>query len=119
MGSAPLLRGWLHAGAFFAWLLGGPFLIAAAPDAVGDGRVVGLRGRHARDVRDERGVPPAPLVGGGLAAHAAGRSQRDLRRDRRDGTAVAGLALPGWAEVLVLTMVWAGAAVGIALRKPS
>ena len=32
-GERPLLRGWLHAGAFFAWLIGGPFLIAAGPDA--------------------------------------------------------------------------------------
>ena len=32
-GDRPLLRGWLHAGAFFAWLIGGPFLIAAGPDA--------------------------------------------------------------------------------------
>src|SRR6202046_3749315 len=31
-GERPLLRGWLHAGAFFAWLIGGPFLIAAGPD---------------------------------------------------------------------------------------
>ena len=30
-GERPLLRGWLHAGAFFAWLIGGPFLIAAGP----------------------------------------------------------------------------------------
>jgi hypothetical protein len=29
----PLLRGWLHVGAFAAWLIGGPFLIAAGPDA--------------------------------------------------------------------------------------
>ena len=32
-GGRPLLRGWLHVGAFFAWLIGGPFLIAAGPDA--------------------------------------------------------------------------------------
>jgi hemolysin III len=32
-------------------------------------------------------------------------------------TAVAGLALTGWAEWLVLTMVWAGAAVGVTLRQ--
>ena len=32
-GERPLLRGWLHAGAFVAWLIGGPFLIAAGPDA--------------------------------------------------------------------------------------
>jgi hemolysin III len=32
-------------------------------------------------------------------------------------TAVAGLALTGWAQVAVLTLVWAGAAVGITLRQ--
>jgi hemolysin III len=32
-------------------------------------------------------------------------------------TAVAGLALTGWAQVAVLTLVWAGAAAGIALRQ--
>ena len=31
-GTRPLLRGWLHLGAFCGWLIGGPFLIAAAPD---------------------------------------------------------------------------------------
>ena len=31
--SVPCCEGWLHAGAFFAWLIGGPFLIAAGPDA--------------------------------------------------------------------------------------
>ena len=82
-GQRPLLRGWLHAGAFFAWLIGGPFLIAAAPDACGDGRVVGLRGRHAGHVRHQRRLPPPALVGAGLAPHAAGRSQRDLRRNCR------------------------------------
>ena len=30
---------------------------------------------------------------------------------------MAGLALTGWAEVLVLAMVWGGAAVGVALRQ--
>ena len=32
-------------------------------------------------------------------------------------TAVAGLALTGWAQVLVLAMVWGGAVAGIALRQ--
>ncbi len=36
-GERPLLRGWLHLGAFCAWLVGGPFLIAAGPDAGADG----------------------------------------------------------------------------------
>ncbi|HEY6471337.1 MAG TPA: hemolysin III family protein, partial [Acidimicrobiales bacterium] len=32
-GERPLLRGWLHVVAFVGWLIGGPFLIAAGPDA--------------------------------------------------------------------------------------
>src|SRR5665213_312515 len=32
LGQRPLLRGWLHVAAFVAWLIGGPFLIAAGPD---------------------------------------------------------------------------------------
>jgi hemolysin III len=32
LGPRPLLRGWLHVGAVVAWLIGGPFLIAAAPN---------------------------------------------------------------------------------------
>src|ERR1035441_2502074 len=33
LGRRPLLRGWLHLGVFVAWLIGGPFLIAAGPHA--------------------------------------------------------------------------------------
>ena len=31
-GARPRLRGWLHVVAFFGWLVGGPFLVAAGPD---------------------------------------------------------------------------------------
>jgi hemolysin III len=33
------------------------------------------------------------------------------------GTAVVGLSLTGWAEVLIFTMLWTGACAGIALRQ--
>ncbi len=69
--------------AFVAWLIGGPFLIAAAPDAWAKAALSRLRGRHARDVRDQCGLPPAALVGAGLAPHAPGRPQRHLHRHRR------------------------------------
>ena len=32
LGPRPLWRGWLHLAAVVAWLIGGPFLIAAGPD---------------------------------------------------------------------------------------
>ena len=32
LGQRPLLRGWIHVAALLAWLVGGPFLIAAGPD---------------------------------------------------------------------------------------
>ena len=112
MARGPLLRGWLHAAPSSAWLIGGPFLIAAGPDAVATAPSSRLRGRHAGDVRHQRRLPPDALVGLGLAPHAPCGSQRDLHRHRGHRTAVVGLALTGWAEVLVLTLVWAGAAAG-------
>ena len=83
-GERPRLRGWLHAAAFFAWLVGGPFLIAAGPGRRGHHGARDLRRRNAGHVRNQRGVPPAALVRGRVAAHATGRPRRDLRRYRRD-----------------------------------
>ena len=116
-GQRPLLRGWLHAGAFFAWLVGGPFLIVAGPDAWATAALsVYVAGMLA-------------MFGTSAAFHRLRWSAPAWRRMRRADhsaifvgiaatcTAVAGLALTGWAEVLVLTMVWAGAAAGIALRQ--
>lgn len=116
-GARPLLRGWLHAGAFVAWLVGGPFLIAAAPDAWATTALsVYLAGMLV-------------MFGTSAAFHRLRWSAPAWRRMRRadhsaifvgiaaTSTAVAGLALRGWAEYLVLIMVWVGAAVGIALRQ--
>ncbi len=116
-GDRPLLRGWLHAGAFVAWLVGGPFLIAAAPDAwATTALAVYVAGMLV-------------MFGTSAAFHRFRWSAPAWRRMRRadhsaifvgiaaTSTAVAGLALRGWAQILVLTMVWAGAAVGIALRQ--
>jgi hemolysin III len=116
-GERPLLRGWLHAGAFVAWLVGGPFLIAAGPDATATAELaIYVAGMLA-------------MFGTSAAFHRLRWSASAWRRMRRadhsaifvgiagTSTAVAGLALTGWAEVLVLTMVWAGAAAGIALRQ--
>src|ERR1700733_15635614 len=116
-GERPLLRGWLHAGAFFAWLIGGPFLIAAGPDAAATAELaIYVAGMLA-------------MFGTSAAFHRLHWSAPAWRRMRRADhsaifvgiaatcTAVVGLALTGWAEVLVLTMVWAGAAAGMALRQ--
>ena len=89
-GERPLLRGWMHVGAFGAWLIGGPFLIAAGPDA----------GSKAAWRRMRRADHSAIFVG------IAGTS-----------TGLAGLALTGWPQVLVLSMVWGGALAGIVLRQ--
>ena len=78
-GERPLLRGWLHAGAFFAWLIGGPFLIAAGPDAAATAElaiyVAGMLVMFGTSAAFHRLRWSAT----GLAPHAAGRSQRDLR----------------------------------------
>ena len=116
-GERPILRGWLHAGAFFAWLVGGPFLIAAGPDAAATAELaIYVAGMLA-------------MFGTSAAFHRLRWSAPAWRRMRRadhgaifvgiagTSTAVAGLALTGWAEVLVLVMVWAGAAAGVALRQ--
>ncbi len=63
----------------------------------GDDRAGDLRRRHAGHVRHQRRLPPAALVRPGVAPHAAGRSQRDLRGDRRHvhGGGRAGVARVG------------------------
>ena len=116
-GERPLLRGWLHAGAFVAWLIGGPFLIAAGPDAAATAELaVYVAGMLA-------------MFGTSAAFHRLRWSAPAWRRMRRADhsaifvgiagtcTAVAGLALRGWAQVLILTLVWVGAAAGIVLRQ--
>ena len=109
-GQRPLLRGWLHVGAFVAWLIGGPFLIAAGPDA-------GSKGALTVYVL-------AMLVMFGISAafHRVRWCAPAWRRMRRadhsaifigiagTSTAVAGLALTGWSQVLMLSLVWTGAA---------
>jgi hemolysin III len=116
-GQRPLLRGWLHAVAFIAWLVGGPFLIAAAPDA------------WATTALSIYVAGMLVMFGTSAAFHRLHWSAPAWRRMRRADhsaifvgiaatcTGVAGLALRGWAQLLVLTMVWVGAAVGIALRQ--
>ena len=116
-GQRPLLRGWLHVVAFVGWLVGGPFLIAAGPDA---GTTAALAVYVAGMLA---------MFGTSAAFHRLRWSAPAWRRMRRADhsaifvgiaattTAVAALALTGWAQVLVLTLGWGGAAAGIALRQ--
>lgn len=116
-GQRPLLRGWLHVIAFAGWLIGGPFLIAAGPDA------------GAKAVLSVYVAGMLAMFGVSAGFHRIRWSAPAWRRMRRadhsaifvgiagTATAVAGLALTGWAQVVVLTLVWAGAAAGIALRQ--
>ncbi len=116
-GQRPLLRGWLHVGAFVGWLIGGPFLIAAGPD---------LGAKAALSVYV---AGMLAMFGISAAFHRIRWSAAAWRRMRRadhsaifvgiagTSTAVAALALTGWAKVFLLVFAWAGAAAGIALRQ--
>jgi hemolysin III len=116
-GQRPLLRGWLHVVAFVGWLIGGPFLIAAGPDA----------GSKAALSIYVAGM--LTMFGISAAFHRIRWSAAAWRRMRRadhsaifvgiagTSTAVASLALTGWAKVFLLTFAWVGAAAGIALRQ--
>jgi hemolysin III len=116
-GQRPLLRGWLHVVAFVGWLIGGPFLVAAGPDG-------GTKAALAVYV-----AGMLVMFGTSAAFHLVRWSAPAWRRMRRADhsaifvgiagttTAVAALALTGWAEMLVLALVWGGAAAGITLRQ--
>jgi hemolysin III len=116
-GERPLLRGWLHVGALAGWLVGGPFLIAAGPDA------------GAQAALTVYVVAMLVMFGTSAGFHRVRWSAPAWRRMRRadhsaifvgiagTSTAVAGLALAGWAQVVMLSLVWGGALVGIVLRQ--
>ena len=116
-GQRPLLRGWLHLGTVLGWLVGGPFLIAAAPDGASRAALIVYV------------VAMLGMFGTSAAFHRIRWSATAWRRMRRADhsaifigiagttTAVAGLALTGWPEVLMLTLVWSGAMAGIVLRQ--
>ncbi len=113
----PLMRGWLHVGALLAALVAGPLLASRAPTpwtaaalSIYAASLVALFGVSAAFHR-VRWSPPA---------------RRLMRRADHSTifvaiagtyTAVAALALRGWAQILVLTLVWVGTAVGITLRQ--
>jgi hemolysin III len=113
----PLLRGWLHLVALAVFLVAGPLLAAHAPDPWSTAALA----VYAASI--------VALFGVSAAFHRIKWSPRARRAMRRADhatifvaiagtyTAVAGLALTGWAQVLVLSLVWSGAAIGITLRQ--
>jgi len=113
----PLLRGWLHLGAFACMLVAGPLLVVQGSGAV---------------VTAELAVYVFSLTclfGVSAAYHRRDWAPPARRRLRRADhsmiflaiagtyTAVAGLALHGWARTFILCLVWVGAGAGIALRQ--
>ncbi len=116
-GMRPVLRGWLHVGAFVAWLIGGPFLIAAAPDG------------GSEPALSVYVLAMLAMFGTSASFHRIRWSAPAWRRMRRadhsaifvgiagTSTGVACLALSGWSQVLLLSLVWGGATVGIVVRQ--
>ncbi len=113
----PLLRGWIHLVAVVVALIAAPFVVARAPTA---GAAAALAIYMTSIVA---------LFGVSAAFHRVRWSPVARRRMRRadhatifiaiagTNTAVAGLALRGWAQVLILCLVWGGAVVGITVRQ--
>jgi hemolysin III len=117
VGDRPALRGWLHLGAVLVMAVGGPLLAAQASNP-GEAAALAVYS-----------LSMVALFGVSAAFHRIRWRPAARRRMRRADhatlffgiagtyTAVAVLALAGWAEILVLTLVWAGAAVGISVRQ--
>ncbi|HEY5250765.1 MAG TPA: hemolysin III family protein [Acidimicrobiales bacterium] len=113
----PLLRGWLHLVAVVVTVVAAPFVVARAPNT---GAAAALTIYM---------VSIIALFGVSAAFHRVRWSPAGRRRMRRadhatiffaiagTNTAVAGLALRGWAQVLILSLVWGGAAIGITVRQ--
>jgi hemolysin III len=113
----PLLRGWFHAIALVVFLVAGPLLIAQAKTT---GQTVCLVIYV---------ISVASLFGVSAAFHRIRWKPAGRRRMRRADhstifiaiagtyTAVGGLALTGWARVVILCIAWGGAAIGITLRQ--
>jgi hemolysin III len=113
----PLLRGWIHLVAVVVTVIAAPFVVARAPTA-GAAAALAI---YMTSI--------AALFGVSAAFHRVRWSPAGRRRMRRadhatifiaiagTNTAVAGLALRGWAQILILSLVWGGAAVGIIVRQ--
>jgi hemolysin III len=113
----PRLRGVFHQVAFLVSLVSGTALVIAAPTTA-SALMVGVYA-----------VSVSLLFGVSALFHRHTWGPEGRRRMRRADhstifvaiagsyTAVAGIALNGWARTLVLSVVWGGAAAGIALRQ--
>ncbi len=113
----PLLRGWIHLVAVVVTVIAAPFVVARAPTA---GAAAALA-VYMTSI--------TALFGVSAAFHRVRWSPSARRRMRRADhatifiaiagtyTAVAGLALRGWAQILILCLVWGGAAVGLTVRQ--
>ena len=113
----PLLRGWLHAGAVPVAMAAGALLVARAPNATAAASLVVYT------------LSMTALFGVSAAFHRIKWQPAARRRMRRADhatifvgiagtyTAVAGLALSGWARLVVLLVVWVGGAAGVAIRQ--
>lgn len=115
--SRPLLRGWLHVGALAAAAVAGPILASAG------------RSPGEQAALSVYALALVVLFGVSAAFHRVDWSEVARRRMHRADhvaifvgiggtyTAVATVALRGWPFVLLLCLVWVGAAGGIALRQ--
>jgi hemolysin III len=113
----PLLRGWIHLVAFVVTVIAAPFVVVR-------GRNAGACAALAIYM-----TSIAALFGVSAAFHRVRWAPAARRRMRRadhatifiaiagTNTAVAGLALRGWAQILILSLVWGGAVVGITVRQ--
>ncbi|MHB8680719.1 MAG: PAQR family membrane homeostasis protein TrhA [Acidimicrobiales bacterium] len=113
----PLLRGWIHLGALVLTLVGGPLLVVHA------------HGPGDRAALVVYTLAMVALFGVSASFHRIRWQPAARRRMRRADhatifvgiagtyTAVAALALHGWAQVLVLCLVWIGGGAGIAMRQ--
>ena len=113
----PVLRGWLHLVAAVVTVVAAPFVVARAPTAASAAALAIYM------------TSIVALFGVSAAFHRVRWSPAGRRRMRRadhatifvaiagTNTAVAGLALKGWAQVLILSLVWGGAAIGITIRQ--
>jgi len=113
----PLLRGWLHVAALAFFVVAGPLL---AYRASGPGDSAALSVYVASMV-----ALFAVSAGFHRITWSPGARRRMRRADHTSifvaiagtYTAVAGLILRGWAQILVLCLVWVGAAGGVAMRQ--
>ncbi|HLX87969.1 MAG TPA: hemolysin III family protein [Acidimicrobiales bacterium] len=113
----PRLRGWLHAAAVPSVIVAGAILVARAPNAGSTAALVVYW------------VAMTALFGVSAAFHRVRWQPAARRRMRRADhatifvgiagtyTAVAALALSGWARLVVLLLVWVGGGAGVALRQ--